>query len=127
MPVAFDNTVRTRPVRVEFALEIGSVDIGMEVVEWLDHSRKNVEEFRRPSLVGDLGAIGGNGGTPIRLLLSEQDVVLGPGAGEDLEIALWRVRRRMLAGRWQLRDADDAHVGDRGDIVEEPVISRATA
>src|SRR4029077_3353877 len=54
----------------------------------LDHSRKNVEKFRWRGLVGDLGAIGGNGGTPIRLLLIEQDVVLGPGAGEDLEIAL---------------------------------------
>ena len=99
----------------------------MEVVEWLDHSRKNVEKFRRRGLVGDLGAIGGNGCVPIRLLLIEEDVVLGPGAGEDLEIALRRVRRRMLAGHWQLRDAVDAHVGDRGDIVEEPVISRATA
>src|SRR5215469_9231628 len=111
MPVAFDNTVRTRPVRVEFALEIGSVDIGVEVVEWLDHSRKNVEKFRRRGLVSDLGSIAGNGGVPIRLLLIEEDVVLGPGAGEDLEIALRRVRRRMLAGCRQLRDAVDAHVG----------------
>ena len=108
MPVAFDNTVRTRPVRVEFALEIGSVDIGVEVVEWLDHSRKNVEKFRGRGLTGDLGAIGGKGGVPIRLLLIEQDVVLGPGAGEDLEIAVRRVRRGTLAGRWQLRDAGSA-------------------
>src|SRR6516162_5528734 len=126
MPVAFDKTVRARPVSVELALEIGSVDIGVEVVESLDHSRKNVEKFRRRGLVGDLGAIGGNGGVPIRLLLIEQNVVLGPGASEDLEIALPRVRRRMLAGRWQLRDMVNAHVGDRGDVVEEPVI-RATA
>src|SRR5262244_4602119 len=115
MPVAFDNTVRTRPVRVEFTLEIGSIDIGVEVVEWLDHSRKYVEKFRRRGLVGDLGAIDGNGGVPIRLLLIEEDVVLSPAAGEDLEIALRRVQRRMLAGRWQFRDTVDAHVGDRGD------------
>jgi len=69
MPIAFGNTVRTQPVRVEFALEVGSVDISVEVVEWLDHSRKNVEKFRRRGLVGDLGAAGGNGGVPIRLLL----------------------------------------------------------
>jgi len=99
----------------------------VQVVEWLDHSRKNVGKFRRRGLVGDLGAIGGDDGIPIRPLLIEEDVVLGPCAGENLEIAPRRVRRRMIADRRQIRDAVDAHVRGGPNVVKEPVIGRATA